>query len=109
MGSGSQKSPGKPDQALVRLDRANELLPDDPEIRYRRGLTLLALKKPKPAITDLVLAAEKAPERADILLGLAQALEADRQPERARQALERAIRLEPGSPLARDLSERLRR
>ena len=100
---------GKPDQALVRLEQANELAPEDPEIRYRRGLTQLALKRPAPAIADLSFAAEHAPERADILVGLARALEANRQPEQARLALEKALRLQPESPLARELSERLRR
>ena len=100
---------GQPDQALVRLEQANELVPEDPEIRYRRGLTQLALKRPMPAINDLSFAAEHAPERADILVGLARALEANRQPEQARLALEKALRLQPESPLARELSERLRR
>ena len=100
---------GQPDQALVRLDQANELVPEDPEIRYRRGLTQLALKRPAPAIADLSFAAEHAPDRADVLVGLARALEANRQPEQARLALEKALRLQPESPLARELSERLRR
>jgi tetratricopeptide (TPR) repeat protein len=100
---------GQADQALVRLEQANELSPDNPEIRYRRGLTLLALKKPKPAIADFSFASEKAPDRVDVLLGLAQALEADRQPLLARQALDRALRLQPDSPVAREISERLRR
>jgi tetratricopeptide (TPR) repeat protein len=104
-----QLKKGQADQALVRLEQANELSPDNPEIRYRRGLTLLALKKPKPAIADFSFAAEKAPDRADVLLGLAQALEADRQPSLAREALDRALRLQPDSPVARELSERLRR
>ena len=100
---------GQHDQALVRLEQANELVPDDPEIRYRRGLTLLALMHPKRAVEDLSFASEHAPERAEILVGLARALEADRQPERARIALAQALRLQPQLPIARDLSERLMR
>ena len=104
-----QLESGQPDQALVRLDQAHELEPEDPEVRYRRGMTLLALKRPRPAVADLTFAAEHGPARADVLFGLAQALEADRNPELARQALERAIRLQPDAPIARELSERLRR
>ena len=100
---------GQPDQALVRLDRADELAPEDPEIRYRRGLTQLALKHAPRAIADLSFAAEHAPDRADILVGLARALEANRQPDEARLALERALRLQPELPIAREISERLRR
>jgi tetratricopeptide (TPR) repeat protein len=100
---------GQADQALVRLESADLLDPDKPEIRYRKGLTLLALARPKPAIKDLSFAAEHAPDRADILVGLARAFEADRQTDRARLALEQALRLQPELPIARDLSERLRR
>jgi tetratricopeptide (TPR) repeat protein len=100
---------GQPEQALVRLDQANELMPDDPEVHFRRGLALLKQGRVKPGLDDLKFAAEHAPERPDILVELADALEKDRQPELARQALERALRLQPGYPVARDLSERLRR
>lgn len=100
---------GKADLALVRLDRAAELVPEDPEVRYRRGLTQLALKHPKPAVDDLRFASEHAPDRADILVGLAEALEADQQPEQARLALDQALRLQPQYPIARALSDRLRR
>ena len=100
---------GQPDQALVRLDRAAELAPENPEVRYRRGLTQLALGRPKPAVDDLRFAAEHAPGRADILVGLAEALDADRQPGEARIALDQALRLQPQFPIARELSDRLRR
>ena len=100
---------GRWDQALVRLDQANELAPGDAETHYRRGLTLIALMRPKPAILDLSFAAQHAPDRAEILVGLARALEADRQPDKARLALEEALRLQPQLPIARDLSERLLR
>ena len=100
---------GQADQALFRLEQADLLSPENPEIRYRKGLTLLALKLPKRAIEDLTFAAEHDPSRGDILIGLADAYQADRQPERARQALEQAARLQPGSPIAREASERLRR
>ena len=100
---------GQPDQALVRLDRANELEPDDAEIRFRRGLAHLALNHPKLAVQDLAFASDKLGNRADVFLGLAQALEVDRQPARARVAAENALRLEPTSTIARDLTERLQR
>ena len=100
---------GQPDQALVRLERANELDPDDAEIRFRRGLAHLALNHSRLAVQDLAFAAEKLGDRADVYLGLAQALEVDRQPAQARLAADRALRLEPNSAVARDLSERLHR
>jgi tetratricopeptide (TPR) repeat protein len=100
---------GQPEQALVRLDQATELSPTDPEVRYHRGLTLLALNRPKPAVADLSFAVDNLPDRADVLLGLARAFEADRKPEQARLAAERALKLQPESPVAREISERLRR
>jgi tetratricopeptide (TPR) repeat protein len=97
------------DQALVRLEQADLLVPEDPEIRYRKGLTLLALKQTKRAIEDLSFAAKHAPNRADILVGLAKAFEKDRQPEQARLALEQARRLQSELPIARELSDPIRR
>jgi tetratricopeptide (TPR) repeat protein len=104
-----QLARNQPEQALVRLERANEIVPDDPEIRFRRGQAFLALNQAKPAIADLAFASERLPERPDILLSLAKALEADSQPLLARQAVDKALRLQPDSPLARELSERLLR
>ncbi len=83
----------------TRLEKADQLTLDDPEIRYHKGLTLIALKQPRRTIEDLTFD----------FIGLANAYQADRQPERARQALEQAARLQPGSPIAREASERLRR
>ncbi len=104
-----QSERGQHDQALVRLERAAELAPDEPEVRYRRGLTLLALDHNKRAIEDLTFASKASPERADVLVGLARALEADHQIGPARLALDQALRLQPQLAAARELSERLRR
>ncbi|WP_435009011.1 tetratricopeptide repeat protein [Tundrisphaera lichenicola] len=100
---------GQPEQALVRLDQATELSPEDADVRFQRGLTLLALNRPGSAISDLKFAAENLTGRADVLLVLARAFEADRKPEQARLAAERALHLQPESPVAREISERLRR
>jgi len=100
---------GQADQALVRLDQANLLVPDDPEIHYRKGMTLLALKQNRRAIEDLSFAAQHAPENAEFLIGLARAFDADRQPEQARIALDKALQLQPDLPIASDLTEKLRR
>jgi len=100
---------GKPDQALVRLEQASELAPDDAEIRYRRGLAYLALKRPEKATPDLRFAADRLAGRGDVFLALAQALDADRKPAEARQAVDKALALQPDSRIARDLAERLRR
>ena len=105
----SSSTAARPTRALFRLEQADLLSPEDPEIRYRKGLCLIALKQPARAIEDLTFATEHAPQRADFLVSLADAYDADRQPERARQALERAARLQPGSPIARQASERLSR
>ena len=99
----------QPDQALVRLDRAVDLAPDDPEVRHRRGLAHLALKHFGPAVADLSSASSRLPDRPDVLLHLAQALDAEGQPAEALRAVERSLRLDPRSQVARDLSDRLRR
>lgn len=100
---------GQPEQALVRLDQAADLAPDNGEVLHQRGLTHLALKQAGPAISDLSTASTRLPDRPDILLHLAQALEADRKTAEALQAVERSLRLDPASAVARDLSDRLRR
>ena len=105
-----QLGQGKPEQALVRFEKANGLTPNDPDIRYGRGMALLASKKsPSLAVDDLKFAASRRPDRPDIFLALAQALEADRKPDQAREAVDQALRLQPNDPIARDLSARLRR
>jgi len=101
---------GKPDQALVRLDQAVELSPgDEPEIRYRRGLAYLAMHRPEDAARDLEFAAGRLPDRAEVFLSLAQAMDACRKPDEARRAFARALTLRPDLRVAPDLSERLRR
>ncbi len=100
---------GLADQALVRLNDANELAPEDAEVRHRRGLAHLALKHPKPAIADLEFASARLPERPDVMLDLARAFEANHQPEAARLLAQKALALQPDSALARDLAGRLRR
>ena len=104
-----QLGQGQPEQALVRLDQAVDLAPENGEIFHQRGLAQLALKRSGEAIADLSTAANRLPTRPDVLLHLAQALEADRKPTEALQAVERSLQLDPASTVARDLSERLRR
>ncbi len=99
----------QPDQALVRLERANELAPDDAEIRFRRGLAYGMLKKPHLAVQDLTFAATKLGDRADVLVALAKALEADHNPTEARLVAERALKLDPNSAVIADPATRIQR
>jgi tetratricopeptide (TPR) repeat protein len=100
---------GQADQALFRLEQADLLTPDNPEIRYQKGLCLLTLNQPSRAIEELTFATEHDPKRVDYLVGLSDAFAADHQPDRARKTIEQAARLQPGPPIAREVSDRLKR
>ncbi len=110
--------PGRLDPARARARRsrpwsgsneANELAPDDAEVHHRRGLARLALNDTGRAVADLKFASERLPDRPDVMLDLARAYEADRQPEPARLLARKALALQPDSAPARDLADRLRR
>lgn len=107
--SAIQLARNQPDQALVRLDQAADLAPDDGEVRLLRGRAHLMLRHAPLAVEDFRAAARLLPGRADVHFQLALALEAAHQPAEALQAAETAVRLAPDNRDARDLSRRLRR
>lgn len=104
-----QLDQGRFDQALVRLDQAVELAPDDPEAHLLRGRAHLALHHPDAAVTDLQFASEKLPDRPDVFYALALALDASQKSSAALKAAERATTLAPEWAEARELSQKLRR
>ena len=100
---------GRYDQALVRLDGVVDLTPEDPEARFLRGRTHVALKNTSPAIEDLTFASQKLPGRPEVFYELALALESAQKKDDARVAANRATGLAPEWVEARELNERLRR
>ena len=99
----------EPDQALTRLDQVIELTPDDAEAYLRRGQAHLALNHPTHAVADLRIAAHRLPNRSDAFYNLALALKADHKSSDALAAARQALALAPNDPLARTLTEQLRR
>ncbi|MDG3005256.1 tetratricopeptide repeat protein [Paludisphaera mucosa] len=104
-----QLSRNEADQALVRLDQTIETNPGDAESVFLRGRAHLALHHVPQAVDDLRTASQHLPDRPDVHLALAHALDAARRPADALQAAENALRLAPGDVEALNLSERLRR
>lgn len=97
------------DQALARLTLALELDPTDSETRYQRGRASLAVGHTQEAVDDLRAAAASLPDRSDVLVHLALALERSSRPVDALAVAEQALSLAPDDPVARDLAGRLRR
>jgi hypothetical protein len=84
---------------------------DDPAVRGKRGLALLALGRAPEALADLQAARRARPEDADVALGEGFALAAAGRREEARGALETFVREHPGhagAARARDALGRLR-
>jgi tetratricopeptide (TPR) repeat protein len=104
-----QLARGRNDQALARLTLALELAPGDDEARYHRGRAFLALGHELEAVEDLRTAAASLSDRPDVHYQLALALERARRPAEALASAERALRLAPHDPAARELTGRLRR
>jgi len=97
------------DQALVRLDQAVELDPENIEARLLRGRANLMLHRLPDAIADLRAATARMPDHPDAHYYLALALEADNKRADAIRSADQALRLAPDSAGVRDLSIRLRR
>jgi tetratricopeptide (TPR) repeat protein len=99
----------QPDQALTRLDQVVELSPDDGDARDLRGSAYLSIRRFPEAIEDFRAAANKLPDRPDVFLHLAMALEAAKKPADALHAAKRALALAPNDPATLAISERLSR
>jgi tetratricopeptide (TPR) repeat protein len=105
----TQLNRGRPESALARLDQLTELRPDDPEVKFRRGLALRGLRQVPEAVSDLEFAADRLPGRADVLYELAVARELAEQPEAALDAAEQAVQIAPNFAAAQEMVDRLRR
>jgi len=104
-----QLARGEADQALVRLDQTIESAPGDSEAVFLRGRAHLALRHVPQAVDDLRNASQRLPDRPDVHVALALALDAASRRGAALQAVDEALRLAPDDLDARSLSERLRR
>ena len=84
---------------------------DDPEVRGKRGLALLANGRASEALAELEAALRASPDDADVLLGEGLALAAVGRRDEARGALQAFVRAHPdhaGAPRARAELARLR-
>jgi tetratricopeptide (TPR) repeat protein len=99
----------QPDQALTRLDQVVELAPDDGDARDLRGQAYLTIKRFPEAIADFRAAAALLPDRPDIFVHLALALEAVQKPDDALNAAKRALKLAPNDAATIAITERLGR
>ena len=97
----------QPESALARLDHLVELASEDAETRVLRGQARLALGLIQEAIDDLRFASDHLPDRADVALLLALAFEQANDQPAARDAIARAMELDPMSPTVREHAERL--
>jgi tetratricopeptide (TPR) repeat protein len=102
-----QLARSQPDQALSRLDQAVELAASNGAARALRGQAYLALRQYPQAAADFKAAASRLTNRPDVYYNLALALEGDHKLTDARRAAAEALRLAPGHPGARQLSQRL--
>ena len=99
----------QPESALARLEHLAELTPEDPEARLLRGRARLAIRLTEDAIDDLRFADEHLPDRPDVLVPLALALEQAGDLDAARGVVDEAEAIAPDSPAVLALSERLNR
>ncbi|HZI66623.1 MAG TPA: tetratricopeptide repeat protein, partial [Thermoanaerobaculia bacterium] len=91
-------STGEPARAVLRLARAVEASPDNPEARAALAQALLRTGRPQDAVPHALEAARLQPRRAAAWADLGSALgQAKRIPE-AVEALERAVSLDPADP-----------
>ena len=104
-----QVDQGRYDQALARLDNVIEVTPEDPQARYLRGRTHLALKNTSQAVEDLTFASERMAQKPEVFFELALALEASKKRTDALKAADKATTLAPNWAEARELSAKLRR
>lgn len=96
----------RPDEALPPLQRAYELLPDDPDVAITLGGALVMAHKWSKAVSLLEQAVEQHPENAQLRLNLAAAylgrleLSPRSRQDMAIEAYKKAIELDPLAPSA---------
>ncbi len=81
--------------ALERADKAVAANPGDPDARFVRGVVLAELKRTTEAVTAFTLLTQDYPEMAEPYNNLAVIYAAQGEYERARYALEQALRANP--------------
>lgn len=89
---------GRSDEAVLTLQRAKELAPDDPNISYNLGATLQAMGRHAAAIPHYEQALATAPGYVDALSNLGLALVETDRAEQALAPLHRAVELSPENP-----------
>ncbi len=104
-----QLARNQPDQALVRLDQAVDLSPEDGEVHLLRGRAHLMLRHAPQAIVDFRVAASHLPSRADVHYQLALALDAAHLPAEALKAAEPPFASPRITPTPATSRKRLRR
>ena len=86
---------GKPAEAIVKLDQRLAATPRDPQLRFLRAVALADSGKPAEAIDAFVQLTEEYPELPEPYNNLAVLYASQNQLEKARAALETAIRTKP--------------
>jgi Flp pilus assembly protein TadD len=87
--------------ALRRVERALAARPDDAQLRFLHGVVLMDLRRDEEALTVFTQLAQLYPELPDPLNNIALLQARAGRLELARQALEAALRNDPGHRLAR--------
>ena len=93
---------GKPAEALARVDRSLAAKPADPRLRFLKGVALADAKRIPEATEMLVKLTEEYPELAEPYNNLAVIYAAEGRHDKARAALEAALRANPGYATAHE-------
>ncbi len=87
--------------ALERVERALGAVPRDPPLRFLRGVVLMDLRRDDPALAAFTELAQEYPDLPDPLNNIALLQARAGRPELALQALQSALRNDPGHRMAR--------
>ena len=93
---------GKATEALARVERSLTAKPADPQLRFLKGVVLAEAKRTAEATEVLVKLTEDYPELAEPYNNLAVIYAADGRYDKARAALEAAVRANPGYATAHE-------
>jgi len=91
---------GQPAEAMAQVDRLLADKPRDAQLRFLKGVLLSEAKQNTEAITVFTLLSEDYPELAEPYNNLAVLLAAEGQYEKARHALDSAVRANPAYAIA---------